>query len=183
MMDEQVAFSGFDEADAAEAAVYQEILPQLQAAAAEVGADATLISRERNKDYSTISFGGTLSFRLRLRKQTHYIEVPLSAKDIVAPLAPPDRQRKAHGEKASGAEYWRVSLRREDVLAHADVLGRVIQYTIEHLPKEWDCCSRYMECSDAKQCVHPDKSFALGCGYRKILASGRIFYGMNRNID
>ena len=27
-----------------------------------------------------------------------------------------------------------------------------------------------------------DKAFALGCGYRKILSSGRIFYGNNRNI-
>lgn len=44
------------------------------------------------------------------------------------------------------------------------------------------CCSRYLECSDAKQCVHPDPAFALGCGYRKILASGKIYYGENRNV-
>lgn len=31
--------------------------------------------------------------------------------------------------------------------------------------------------------VHPGKAVALECGYRKILASGRVFYGERRNVD
>jgi hypothetical protein len=62
-------------------------------------------------------------------------------------------------------------------------LGRALQDAINRLPKSWDCCSRYMECSNAKRCVHPDPSLALECGYRKILASGKIYYGENRNVD
>ena len=38
-------------------------------------------------------------------------------------------------------------------------------------------------CSDEKQCVHPDPAFVLGCGYRKVLASGRGFCGKKRNAD
>lgn len=45
------------------------------------------------------------------------------------------------------------------------------------------CCSRYLECSDAKRCVHPDKKDARGCMYKVNLDNGRIFYGNNRNID
>lgn len=45
------------------------------------------------------------------------------------------------------------------------------------------CCGRYMECSDAKICVHPDLDFAKGCYYFHNLRRGKIFYGKNRNID
>lgn len=64
-----------------------------------------------------------------------------------------------------------------------ELLTQVTQNFIDKLPKEFDCCSRYMECSDAKHCIHPDRDFSLKCGYRKILRSGKIYYGVNRNID
>lgn len=43
------------------------------------------------------------------------------------------------------------------------------------------CCARFMACSDAKKCVHPNKLYAKGCKYRRNLDAGRIFYGKNRN--
>ena len=45
------------------------------------------------------------------------------------------------------------------------------------------CCSRFIQCSDAKKCVHDNKLYAKGCKYRANLEAGRIFYGKNRNID
>jgi len=45
------------------------------------------------------------------------------------------------------------------------------------------CCSRFEECSDAKRCIHENKLYAKGCSYRRNLDSGKIFYGVNRNID
>lgn len=45
------------------------------------------------------------------------------------------------------------------------------------------CCNRFMECSDAKRCVHENKLYSMGCKYRKLnLDQGRIFYGKNRNV-
>ncbi len=44
------------------------------------------------------------------------------------------------------------------------------------------CCHKYVECSDAKKCLHRDLLYARGCQYRKNLESGRIFYGKNKNI-
>lgn len=45
------------------------------------------------------------------------------------------------------------------------------------------CCSSYVECSDARHCIHTDPAYATACQYRANLESGRIFYGKNRNIN
>ncbi len=47
---------------------------------------------------------------------------------------------------------------------------------------EFGCCSRYIACSDAKECVHPDYLESLGCAYKRNLEKGLIFYGKNKNI-
>lgn len=44
------------------------------------------------------------------------------------------------------------------------------------------CCSKFIECSDAKRCVHENKIYSMGCKYRANLESGKIFYGKNKNI-
>lgn len=46
----------------------------------------------------------------------------------------------------------------------------------------FDCCSRFLQCSDARQCIHPDIMFSLQCTYRNKLIEGIVFYGQNRNI-
>lgn len=48
--------------------------------------------------------------------------------------------------------------------------------------ERFDCCSRYIECSNKRECIHPEILHSTGCTYRKHLASGRIFYGKNKNI-
>ena len=44
-------------------------------------------------------------------------------------------------------------------------------------------CSSFMECSDAKKCVHENKLYSKACMYRDNLDQGRIFYGKNRNVN
>lgn len=44
------------------------------------------------------------------------------------------------------------------------------------------CCSQYVQCSNARHCVHNNLFYANGCTYRKSLEAGRIFYGVNRNV-
>ncbi len=48
--------------------------------------------------------------------------------------------------------------------------------------RTFGCCSKYLECSDAKECIHKDKNYAEACTYNSNLKKGRIFYGKNRNI-
>lgn len=47
----------------------------------------------------------------------------------------------------------------------------------------FDCCHRYMECSDAHRCTCPDRLYAKGCTYKAKLEKGIIFFGKNRNVD
>ena len=44
------------------------------------------------------------------------------------------------------------------------------------------CCSKYEQCSDARECLHSNPFYSLGCIYRTNLEAGRIFYGVNRNV-
>ena len=46
----------------------------------------------------------------------------------------------------------------------------------------FDCCSRYLECSEAARCTHPDIMVAGQCTYRQKLRNGHIFYGSKRNV-
>lgn len=176
-MSDQITLAGFEEPHEKELSAYNSIFPRLRIAAEEMGANAEDVKIVHNEDYSSVWYGPLLAFRLRLRKKTHYIEVPMDSRDTVQGIAPLIEQREMSGG------FWRVKLGAEPVSDHADALAVVLQDAINRLPKEWDCCSRYMECSNARRCVHPDPSFALACGYRKKLVKGIIFYGENRNID
>lgn len=176
-MDEQITLSDFGLPHEQERSTLRKILPLLENAATSMGASKEKIEIRHGKTYSSVKYGSVLAFRLRLRGANRYIEVPAVAKDIVSGIATLDQQ------KAIAGGFWRVNLQNESVSTHTAELVAVLKDAIDRLPKEWDCCSRYMDCSDAKHCIHPDKSFALGCGYRKILNSGTIYYGKNRNID
>ncbi len=45
------------------------------------------------------------------------------------------------------------------------------------------CCGRYLECSNAKKCIHDDIFYATAsCQYKKHLDKGEIFYGENKTI-
>jgi DNA polymerase-3 subunit epsilon len=44
------------------------------------------------------------------------------------------------------------------------------------------CCHRYIECSDAKKCIHENLLYAKACAYRRNLEEGRVFYGPNKNV-
>lgn len=49
--------------------------------------------------------------------------------------------------------------------------------------EKFACCSDFMKCSDAKECLHPNDKLSNGCYYRTNLEKGLIFYGKNRNAD
>ena len=44
------------------------------------------------------------------------------------------------------------------------------------------CCSDFVRCSDARECLHQTDIFYNHCYYRENLEAGRIFYGKNKNI-
>ena len=64
--------------------------------------------------------------------------------------------------------------------AHESVVQQIFEEAIQG--NSFDCCSRYLACSNAKKCIHPDIMMASQCTYRQNLHAGRIFYGENRNV-
>lgn len=42
--------------------------------------------------------------------------------------------------------------------------------------EKFGCCHRFKQCSDAKQCIHPNQFYAKACWYRKNLENGKVFY-------
>lgn len=67
-----------------------------------------------------------------------------------------------------------------------DLLKECVDYSVRNYISKatrFGCCSRFNECSDAKKCVHPNKLYACACYYKSNLDRGRIFYGVNRNVD
>ena len=176
-MSNQISFTGFEAPHEKELAAYNSILSKLQAAANELGANPDNILIKHGKSYSSVWYGSVLSFRIKLRKNARYIEVPAKFMDRIVNNLPEDQCAM------SSDSFCKISLSSELAANYSDLLVQILKSTINDLPKEWDCCSRYMECSNAKKCVHPDPAFALGCGYRKTLAAGKIYYGDNRNVD
>lgn len=175
-MDHQVTLTGFEPPEHNEREFLSAIETDLRSAAEDMGGDSQLMKISVTSSYTAVMFGNLTAFRLKIRGKQRYIFIPLSLADLIPEGTP--KKKPSDKEK-----YWKILITDAHPLnSYKDFLVKVMAETVNRYPKEWDCCSRYLECSDAKTCVHPDKAFALGCGYRKTLSSGRIFYGKNRNI-
>lgn len=152
-------------------------LPVMHNATISKNANPQDITYEILENYSSTKFRSSVIFRIKMRGKKWYVSIPDRLKDAIA-------QDTKTTKTASEKKYLRIDL---PLSVNTDLLMPFIEkctiLAIELVPKEFDCCSRFNECSDAKVCVHPDPSVSMLCGYRKILKSGRIFYGTNRNID
>ena len=153
----------------------QNILPTLQEVAQTRNANPDDILSAKLSSYSSIYFRKSLIARIKLRGKTHYISIPKRLSDAI----PDDVETQETRE----LNFLRIPYDSLSTYDLACILNDATALAIELVPKEFDCCSRYMECSNAKVCTHPDPSFSMLCGYRHILKEGKIFYGENRNID
>lgn len=150
-------------------------MPAMRAAVELHGGIPDLLEQNTSQSYTAVSFCNFTVFRLRLRGKQHSISVPLLFSDLIPEDFP---QRRVSSEP----KYIRLLIdKHHPIDFYASFLCQIAGATVDRYPKEWDCCSRYLECSNAGKCIHPNKAVALQCGYRKILSSGRIFFGENRN--
>lgn len=175
MMQQQ---SLFNHQPSPEVEFLESIRPRLEHEVAQYAGDSSLLQFATNlQQYVSVMVGTSLAFSIRLRGKLPYISVPSANKDVIS--------SSYQSRKSTVIEsHTQVLLgEKENAAQYVDFMIDLIKATIDRYPSEWNCCSRYMECSDAKHCTHPDRKFALSCGYQKILRSGRVFYGENRNID
>lgn len=162
----------------AEVALYNhEILPLLRSLQNERNISLDDLHFVECKGYCSLYFKTFLAFQIKIGKLKSYLAAPTS---IVKELPADD----TYYQIPSNPNFTRIPI-HDGLLTAAQraAVYAITLSTIDRCQKDFDCCSRYMECSDAKMCIHPDKKLAIGCGYRKILESGTVFYGKNRNID
>lgn len=76
---------------------------------------------------------------------------------------------------ASGDTQFTISI-KDDLLSCVPSISHALDHLIDSLPLQFDCCSRYQQCSDARKCISPDPSLAVGCRYRRNLKAGKVFY-------
>lgn len=136
--------------------------------------------QSRNKVFMNI-----IENELKTKDNRYEIQVRDTAAEFVGDI--PHAENK--GRVAD--TYWRkYQMEKNDMDKALDDLIEYIEklfaYELKnYVSKEpsFGCCSRFNECSDAKECVHENKLYACACQYKKNLDAGRIFYGKNRNID
>ena len=148
---------------------FREISPQLRWVLDKNWADHSLLSLEKRQNYHSVMFDGSVVVRINGGKRP-FLEFPNYGEEI------------PKGKKSD--KYIRVNLESfENAKEYVSYMVNSLQNAINSIPEEFSCCSRYMECSDSISCKNPNKDMAMRCGYRKVLMSGRVFYGQNRNID
>lgn len=170
---EQTSMSSFNEL-----IIFQLIKHTLSDKLIENDIPSKYLKFEERKNYTSVLFNTSVIVR--------FTETPSLSISVPTSLMPENNAYSCLNT-APAKDYIKIKLDPTVGDSHRillkELLADVMQNFIDKLPKEFDCCSRYMECSNAKHCVHPDQDFSLKCGYRKTLRSGKIFFGPNRNID
>jgi len=103
--------------------------------------------------------------------QDHYAPTPMTAEKVLK-------------EPSKAPKYFEVKMRLDDpaLLPYLEkILSRELDVFVTKEPV-FGCCDRYVECSDAKKCLHKNPMYATACAYRKNLEAGRIFYGKNKTV-
>lgn len=86
-------------------------------------------------------------------------------------------------EKAAGSVRVRIKKTSPNL---TEYIRRNTVYCIQGYVSKatrFGACSKFVECSDAKKCVHENKLYSKACMYRNNLDQGHIFYGKNRNVE
>lgn len=134
----------------------------------------------------SIYFGSEsdLFCRLRFRGKKNYIELPIQFSEEASKYGVVEKPRHASVSVLNNKDFCKLLCSScDDLSALEPLFIHVLNCAIDNLSSEFGCCSRYLECSDAKKCVNPRKELALQCYYLKNLRKGYIFYGKNKIKD
>lgn len=155
---------------------FELVYPELKSVIFDATMDSGVLIFQELGNCSSVYFldPNELFFRIRIRKKSRYLLIPEAFEDTLPADAVVSRT-------ASDAGMVRIAIQSyEDILKYSDTL-RTILARLCRRHRDFGCCSRYEQCSDAKTCLHPDPKFALGCWYQQNLLEGKIFYGKNKN--
>lgn len=160
--------------------VYRILSPYLNAVIEQNSISPERLVVKEGKKHSSVWYDTQLAFRICCRDGHNYFGVS----EAYASCAPSElASRITKDGRNDGFTNFLYEPVEEDICKFSGFLSSVLDQAIDSIQKEFDCCSRFEECSNAKQCTNPNAEIATGCGYRKIMKKGRIYYGHNRNID
>lgn len=173
-MSDQFYIPGTEPPEVKERAYLNDLLPDMETEVQAHGGPPELLRLNHTKAYTAVFLGNLTAFRLCLRGDRRHILVPYAFRDLIPTNW---TKRVPKGDQ----KYILVPIERP-MDDYSAFLVSLAGAAVDRYPKEWDCCSMYLACSDAKVCVHTDKKLAMVCGYRKVLSSGKVYYGKNRNV-
>lgn len=142
--------------------------------------DASLTISER-KQYHKISFNNLPAADIRVCfncKQPHFAVSPYNI-ELIKEL-----DIKYYQSNSKGNTWLYIHIASpKDIENYKELLLAIYdKRMLESASDSFDCCSRYQECSDAKECVNPYEEINLKCNYRLKLKNNTILYGKNRNV-
>lgn len=128
--------------------------------------------------------GGEQSvMKISLKSNSYEIDVLIKVfENIVLPDSATYKELKKIGDNP---QHVIVSF-STDITDFYSYVESVLLYRLSHYrtaEATFSCCSQFIQCSDAKKCIHENKLYSTACTYRRNLESGRIFYGKNRTVD
>lgn len=159
--------------------VFEILHDSLSSVVAENNVTQSKLICKKGKMYSSVWYDTQMAFRICCRDDHHYFGVSAeyaeSAPREIANLVTRDG-------RSDGFVNFTFEPTEEGIVLFMTFLSSALDAAIDSIAKDFDCCSRYEECSNAKHCTNPNTDIATGCGYRKIMKKGKIFYGTNRNV-
>ena len=144
---------------------------------AQKGSDAE-IEIKLNLAYSSIKFFGVYTLRVKCASK-NYIVLKNSFEHIWANC------NSLRVKQIKSDKLWsRISFDSQEELKNLYPLFLQLydQAFLMVNVELFSCCSRFMQCSDERICVQPNKRLTLGCIYGKHLKNGKVFYGKNCNV-
>lgn len=126
--------------------------------------------------YTIIKFFKTPSIRIKYGRSKQYISLNPLYNKIMSSFP------FIKTENVKSDPWVRITIDSEPIPSYLHPLFLQVYDEANLLAtvETFSCCSRYVECSNEKHCIHPDRKFSAGCSYREHLINGRIFFGKNR---
>ncbi len=156
--------------------VYQEIANCLMASG--IPADVLKLKPLQQSGTASVLALEKIMCKIAVKQQLAYLQVRLRF----------EKQAEAAGlafeADRSLENYIRIPISDEQpVSAMKYILQEAFKMAYrENADTSFGCCSRFIECSDARKCTNPKPLFALGCAYKDNLENGRIFYGQHPTV-
>lgn len=154
------------------------IFNEIKEIIAKAGYSTDMLLDKKLKGNNAVKVGDQLMCRISCKSKLKYLQIRQSLLKTI------QDNNLMYTTETNDSKFLRLPLKNGlniEGLKVVIIKAFVLAYR-GNADMSFGCCSRYVECSDLKNCINPDSTFALGCLYRVNLENGKIFYGKNKNI-